>query len=155
MSASTVQTILGAGIHVRQALAFVTGVLIHIFLFRRGEWDLATIKILSTFCGGQLIAAYGLVHFVPAYHAAPMLAVWDVGAFALWLALGVTTSILTYRAFFHRLNKFPGPFAARLSNLYPTALSAKNLHLYDEVQKLHQQYGDYVRLGKHLHARRC
>jgi hypothetical protein len=27
-------------------------------------------------------------------------------------------SILVYRAFFHRLNHFPGPFAARLSNLY-------------------------------------
>ncbi|KAJ0418348.1 cytochrome P450 [Aspergillus carlsbadensis] len=55
--------------------------------------------------------------------------------------------MLCYRAFWHRLSSFPGPFVARLSNLYVTALSAKNLHLYEEVQRLHQQYGDYVRLG--------
>ncbi|KAL5337622.1 cytochrome P450 [Aspergillus crustosus] len=51
--------------------------------------------------------------------------------------------MLFYRAFWHRLSSFPGPFWARLTNLYVTALSAKRLRLYEEIQKLHQQYGDY------------
>jgi hypothetical protein len=32
--------------------------------------------------------------------------------------VGLYGSILVYRAFFHRLHHFPGPFAARLSKLY-------------------------------------
>ncbi|KAJ5758202.1 Cytochrome P450 [Penicillium nucicola] len=55
--------------------------------------------------------------------------------------------MLVYRAFLHRLSRFPGPFLARLSNFYVTALSGKKLQLCDEIQKLHQQYGDYVRIG--------
>ncbi|KAK8067294.1 hypothetical protein PG997_014041 [Apiospora hydei] len=31
---------------------------------------------------------------------------------------GLYGSMLVYRAFFHRIGHFPGPFAARLSNLY-------------------------------------
>ncbi|KAK7966263.1 cytochrome P450 [Apiospora aurea] len=36
---------------------------------------------------------------------------------AVFLA-GLYGSMLVYRAFFHRIGHFPGPFAARLSNLY-------------------------------------
>lgn len=71
-----------------------------------------------------------------------------IAGLGLSLVAGLTLSILTYRAFFHRLNRFPGPFAARLSNFYPTYLSAKKLHLYEEVEQLHRQYGDFVRLGR-------
>ncbi|KAJ5308716.1 Cytochrome P450 [Penicillium antarcticum] len=55
--------------------------------------------------------------------------------------------MLVYRAFLHRLSRFPGPFFARLSNFYVTVLSGKKLQLCDEIQKLHHQYGDYVRVG--------
>jgi len=57
-------------------------------------------------------------------------------------------SMLIYRVFFHRLNRFPGPFLARLSNFSATGLSSKDLHLYEEVQKLHKKYGDVVQLDK-------
>jgi hypothetical protein len=59
----------------------------------------------------------------------------------------LTISILTYRAFFHRLSRFPGPFRARLSNLYATKLANKDEHMYLEVQELHRRYGDIVRIG--------
>ncbi|BCR92581.1 uncharacterized protein ACHE_80481A [Aspergillus chevalieri] len=36
---------------------------------------------------------------------------------------------------------------ARISNLFVTWLSARNLPLYEETQRLHEKYGDYVRLG--------
>lgn len=40
----------------------------------------------------------------------------------LWAAIsflaGLCGSMVIYRALFHRLSRFPGPFAARLSNLY-------------------------------------
>ncbi|KAF4534436.1 Cytochrome p450 [Lasiodiplodia theobromae] len=61
-------------------------------------------------------------------------------------AFGLTSSILVYRAFFHRLKRFPGPFAARLSKLYAVSLST-GLRYNIELQKLHQKYGDVVRTG--------
>ncbi|KND90425.1 Tryprostatin B 6-hydroxylase [Tolypocladium ophioglossoides CBS 100239] len=60
---------------------------------------------------------------------------------------GIFSSVLVYRAAFHRLNRFPGPFLARLSNLYVTLLSVKKFHLYEEIQALHHEYGDIVRVG--------
>jgi len=39
---------------------------------------------------------------------------------------------------------------ARISNLFVTWLSARNLPLYEETQRLHEKYGDYVRLGSWL-----
>jgi cytochrome P450 len=62
---------------------------------------------------------------------------------------GLFSSMLIYRAFFHRLRHYPGPFLAKLSTFYITARSVKKLHLFEEVQKLHAQYGDYVRLGNY------
>ncbi|KAF2202848.1 cytochrome P450 [Delitschia confertaspora ATCC 74209] len=56
-------------------------------------------------------------------------------------------SMLVYRAFFHRLRKFPGPFMAGLSKFYGMSLAAKNYQYYRETEKLHAKYGDYVRTG--------
>lgn len=84
-------------------------------------------------------------------HFLPFRLSWNPFVFSLGLVgsmvLGLFASITVYRASFHRLNRFPGPFAARLSNLYITRLSAKNLQLYREIQRLHHTYGDVVRVG--------
>ena len=61
--------------------------------------------------------------------------------------VGIYSSMFIYRAFLHRLNRFPGPFAARLSTFYATYLSARNFRLIDETERLHKEHGDYVRLG--------
>lgn len=90
----------------------------------------------------------GMVYRLPEFHDSPGLAVSTVSWLGAYFLAGIAISMLIYRGFFHRLNRFPGPFQARLSNLYPTILSARNLHLYEEVEKLHGQYGDYVRLGE-------
>lgn len=128
--------------------ASIAGAALHAFVFHHGEWDNETTKIVVTFMTSQVVGAAGLRKFFPEEYSSFASALWTVGWLAFYLVLGLTTSILTYRAFFHRLNRFPGPFAARLSNFYPTMLSAKKLHLYEEVQSLHKQYGDYVRLGQ-------
>ncbi|KAF2176885.1 cytochrome P450 [Zopfia rhizophila CBS 207.26] len=52
-----------------------------------------------------------------------------------------------YRAFFHRLRKFPGPFMARLSKWYGVSLVLPDFQYYWKVQKLHEKYGDIVRTG--------
>ncbi|KAH7136986.1 averantin oxidoreductase [Dactylonectria estremocensis] len=129
------------------AAAFGVGVLLHVGVFRHGEWDLHTTRLL------------GLVIFLNTSLAGLLFFSEDVEFDTRWKAFraasllsfttlaGVYSSIIVYRAAFHRLNRFPGPFAARISNLYVTLLSIKKFQLYEEVQNLHEKYGDIVRIG--------
>lgn len=133
------------GSSIRGAVAFGLGVFLHITLFRRGEWDLAIPKVVLiyflttvgavTWCITQgedtLINATKGVAWLECYHF-----------------IGIGLSMAIYRLYFHRLRSFPGPYLARLSNGYHTWLSAKNLSLYEEMQAIHQQYGDFVRIGE-------
>jgi hypothetical protein len=71
-----------------------------------------------------------------------------VTTLGLLAVLGVFASMALYRGLFHRLSAFPGPFLARFSNFYITYLSIKRSHLYEEVEQLHQEHGDFVRIGE-------
>lgn len=124
------------------ALAGASGVTAHLFLYRHGEWDLQAPWIVVSYAA-LLFGAIAVEHLKRLEIAAPRH--WAATVVGCHI-LGIYGSILVYRAFFHRLSRFPGPFLARISNFYATALSAKNLHLYEETEKLHKQYGDYVRL---------
>lgn len=122
-------------------VAALGGVTAHLLVFRRGEWDMEARYIFI----GHLVAIAG------ACTMSDILMGISSGAMAGLAGCyigGLYLSMLLYRAFFHRLSKYPGPFLARLSNFYVTALSVKKLHLFAEVQELHSQYGDYVRLGR-------
>ena len=57
------------------------------------------------------------------------------------------TSMIIYRIFFHRLNNFPGPFLAKVSKLYHTALVIRKSDNYLLLDKWHQKYGAFVRTG--------
>lgn len=54
-----------------------------------------------------------------------------------------------YRLFFHRLQKYPGPFMARLSMFWKVG-KLLNMNGFELVDRLHQQYGDIVRIGEVL-----
>jgi hypothetical protein len=121
-------------------LATASGVVIHLFLFRKGEWDVASPSIFVSYVTLFAVTALFSRVFLDVFLS-------YVTQLAAWHVAGLYGSMLVYRAFFHRLSKYPGPFLARLSTFYITARSMKKLHLYEEVQKLHAQHGDYVRLG--------
>ncbi|KAM0335212.1 hypothetical protein ACHAQA_000254 [Verticillium albo-atrum] len=131
----------------RNAVPFAFGVLAHVFVFRVGEWDLRTTKLLGAFLAVQgLLSVYlwkaDVDGLTTVYQA------WKVAAqLSFSFLAGIYSSLLIYRAAFHRLNRFPGPFAARLSNFYITRRSVKNFQLFQEVRDLHAQYGDIVRIG--------
>lgn len=62
---------------------------------------------------------------------------------ALW------TSMLTYRAFFHPLHRFPGPRGAKTSKLYHVVhLIFGQMDNFHRLAAWHQAYGDFVRIGK-------
>nr|XP_036582167.1 cytochrome p450 [Colletotrichum truncatum]KAF6790827.1 cytochrome p450 [Colletotrichum truncatum] len=136
-------------------LSFVVGVILHIFVFRYGEWDLEAQRLIITFA-----VAYGTT--VASIMAAPMIAPpalhkFDPTSFSdafnatgvlfSMLVVGIYTSMTIYRGFFHRLNRFPGPFFAKFSNLYVTLKIWKEMHLHEDVRELHRIYGDIVRVG--------
>lgn len=137
----------------RRLIAFIAGVLLHVLVFRRGEWDREAARLPALFASAQLIAIaclYSLTakgeNRVHALYESSQ----EVVLSASVLVVGIYTSMVIYRVFFHRLNRFPGSYWARLSNFYPTYLSAKDLHLCKEVEELHKKYGDFVRLGRHI-----
>ncbi|KAK1831881.1 Tryprostatin B 6-hydroxylase [Podospora conica] len=121
-------------------LAAGSGVFAHLAIFRRGEWDTTSPSIFVVYV--SLLSAAVLV--CRTYLQVP---ITEAFCAAGYHALGLYGSMLLYRGFFHRLHSFPGPLPARFTNFYITARSMKKLHLFEEVQKLHAEHGDYVRLG--------
>ncbi|KAK0650024.1 cytochrome P450 monooxygenase-like protein [Cercophora newfieldiana] len=122
------------------SLAFASGVVAHLAVFRKGEWDVASPSVFVFYLFSFVLISLP-VHFqlgVPLLAAAKLAGCHVAGLFA---------SMLVYRGWFHRLSSYPGPFLARITTFYITARSMKKLHLYEEVQKLHEQHGDYVRLA--------
>jgi hypothetical protein len=122
------------------------GTALHLNYFRYGDWNRYTSRLLFSFVAlhsGIAIVYAKLLETTYFTKASYTASTWIVSS----IIVGIFTSMLVYRAAFHQLNGFPGPFAARLTNFYITAKSVKKFHLYEEIQKLHDQYGDFVRVG--------
>lgn len=128
-------------------LSFALGVPLHVFVFRRGEWDVMTTKLIRNFALGAGLLAAALSQLAPETFPTVPAALKAACSLTGVLIAGVYASLLVYRAGFHRLNSFDGPWLARMSNLYITSRALKKLHLYSEVQELHGKYGDIVRIG--------
>jgi hypothetical protein len=71
-------------------------------------------------------------------------------AFLSFLAsLGASTVV--YRLFFHSLRHFPGPWGAKISRFYNVSIIKRSDFKYHlELEKLHAEYGDFVRTGLSL-----
>ncbi|KAJ5413640.1 hypothetical protein N7509_000267 [Penicillium cosmopolitanum] len=64
-----------------------------------------------------------------------------------WLSLVIVVicSRFIWRLFFHPLSRFPGPKLAAISNL-PYVKWSLNGELHTKIQKLHDRYGDVIRI---------
>ena len=60
---------------------------------------------------------------------------------------GLYFSLFIYRAFFHRLHSFPGPFGAKISKLWHVWKVAPTIDNYKHLSRLHAEYGSFVRTG--------
>lgn len=119
-----------------------TGVAIHHLLFRYGEWD----KSAPAVCGSYT-AFFAALNVLKAAKLVVVLQDLNVYYLLACHLLGLFSSIIVYRVCFHRLRKFPGPTIAGVTSWYANIKSAKKLNNFELVDKLHQQYGDYVRVG--------
>ncbi|KAF4334737.1 cytochrome P450 monooxygenase [Fusarium beomiforme] len=125
------------------AAATASGVMIHAFMFRHGEWDIK---------GPQIVLIYLLITFALIISEASNRSQVSAKPLSIigYHILGLYGSMIVYRGFLHRLSRarIPGPFLARFSNFHIARLTAKALHLHDEIHMLHEQYGDYVRIAE-------
>lgn len=100
------------------------------------------------------------VGVVVAAHWGLLSVVYRHGDYTLWEAnrqafmlvcttlASLAVNVLVYRAFFHRLRHFPGPFGAKLSKFWAMwQVVESKARYYQVTQRLHEKYGDYVRTG--------
>lgn len=127
--------------------AFCAGAALHLLIFSENEWDIAAVRLLVPLALFRIGAGAALPYLLPGDDGPAISAAKTAFGLGLSLSAGLALGMFIYRSFFHRLRGFPGPFLARFSNLHVTTMSAKNLHLYEEVQSLHRKYGDFVRIG--------
>ncbi|KAI9041872.1 cytochrome P450 [Aspergillus affinis] len=113
--------------------SLLAGVVTHLVIFRRGEWDRSSPKIAVTFGAIAIVSMLLLFNFQG----------WSLILFSKLCALyvsGILLSTLFYRLFLHPLHKFPGPLLARITVMWrrPT---------FKSVWADHSWYGDFVRIG--------
>ncbi|EME46239.1 hypothetical protein DOTSEDRAFT_148279 [Dothistroma septosporum NZE10] len=124
-------------------LAFTAGVASHLLYFRIGEHHMMPIVYLQLFSLACITVIFGLVSLT---EATVYGALGTVSAFAASWLFGVYGSLLTYRLVFHPLNRFPGPWQARLGDLWMSA-QLTGLNAYYVFDNLHKQNGPFVRIG--------
>lgn len=134
-------------------LSFLLGIYVHLTRLRHGEWDAESPRIVA------------LATFVPIFIslwgtwlAADSFSFHDWSYFSSYLCfysqfisffLGIFSSMFIYRAYFHPLRRFPGPFWARVTMWWrvTATLGSSDRHAV-MLDELHQSYGDVVRIGK-------
>jgi hypothetical protein len=108
---------------------------LHELVLRRVEVDHMVLPSIVVSCVGYGTLAY-YIHLGPA----------TLLATSFWISLWVW--IGAYRAFFHPLRHYPGPFAAKVSKWWTVKQNwDTDFHFHRTQQQLQKEYGDYVRTG--------
>ncbi|KAN0108780.1 cytochrome P450 [Hyaloscypha variabilis] len=123
----------------------ILGLASHLGFFIHGEHHMQTTKITAFFIIAPFVLFAITVRESSGHSYLEASKITAVGTVSYFTAL--STSILVYRAFFHPLRNFPGPFSAKLSKIthvFKIAKDSKN-YLLNEV--MFEKYGEFVRVG--------
>jgi len=129
----------------KRLYAAASGIASHLFVFIHGERHTQGLRILGGLFVSTLIAS---IYFNQSRRLSVKEAVALSSLLIATYVVAIWTSMAIYRIFFHRLNKFPGPFLAKVTKLYHALYLDSKLRNCDEIKKLHEEYGDIVRIGK-------
>ncbi|KXJ89515.1 putative cytochrome P450 [Microdochium bolleyi] len=121
----------------------ILGVLCHALFLRAYEVEqfMYTLLCNSAFLTVSVFAAYLSQHWTVSGAVVQTAAI--TGSF--WT--GVFTSMAVYRAWFHPLRKFPGPWGAKISRFWSARRAARKVQYYKEVESMHETHGDFIRTG--------
>ena len=127
------------------ATAAVAGIAAHVVYFHRGEHHGSGARYVAAFGAGAAITAAARYVVGGGGEGWSACLAWAL-AMAAWFLLGLYGSLVAYRMLLHPLNRFPGPVAARASDLWLcTQLGGHDMHRLSE--QLSQRYGQFVRIG--------
>lgn len=124
-------------------LAAISGNAIWFLYFHRFETHKHGLLYLNCFAL-SVVGGFFLLNNV--YKQSASEAATFVGAVAASFLVGAYGSMLIWRAFMNPLNNMPGPWAARLGNLW-FSVHVRNSDAYYKLQDLHRKNGKIVRIG--------
>ncbi|KAB8225023.1 cytochrome P450 [Aspergillus novoparasiticus] len=123
--------------------AFALGILIHILYIRIGEHHLYLARYIYGYFG-SFIGVAAFLYLVEG------LTVHSASSRSLYLIftqlLGLYSSLVLYRLLYHPLRQFPGPFLSRVP-VFWLSVQLRHKTLYRKLADLHNEYGDFVRVG--------
>ncbi|KAM0261045.1 hypothetical protein ACHAQJ_002484 [Trichoderma viride] len=117
------------------------GVLSHLLYFIHGHKAIQAPKIVAFYLIATCILWTRCIYIQGAPQGA-----FIAGAISASYFLGLFTSIVIYRLFFHRLRRFPGPFAAKITKLYGPYIALDGKPHVKQLD-LFEKYGNIVRIA--------
>ncbi|RAK97739.1 cytochrome P450 [Aspergillus ibericus CBS 121593] len=121
-------------------LPITLGITTHLTIFIHADIEKHAVLIFHTFILTPILCTISL--YLLGYH--------DLSQTTTLAILSHHTSLLlsiaTYRYFFHPLNGFPGPKAARISALWASKPAVVDAKWHVRVRQLHGVWGDVVRI---------
>lgn len=125
------------------SVAVTLGVACHLGYFNRGEHHLYGVRYLQALFTASLTLGVTLASFGGQSISDVLQEVTKLTAFFL---VGLYASLLAYRVHFSPLNRFTGPFGARISSFWLSSRLSKH-NAFQKVLDLHSKYGDFLRIG--------
>ena len=119
------------------------GVASHLGYFIHGEHHMQATRIAAFFIIAPVLLFIVTLRDIDGHSYSEAGKITAVGTASYFTAL--STSILIYRAFFHPLRRFPGPFSAKLSKITHVLRIAKDSKNYLLNEQMFDKYGQFVR----------
>ena len=131
-------------LHLGLLIGLSAGVLVHLCVFKHGEWHMSAPHLLA---GHILIILLKLlIDFRK--HILSHNPLYDSFEPVLGYLVGLFSSIVLYRLSpSHRLRKFNGPRLAAVSKLWQV-WQCRDSRNHELMYRLHEKYGDFVRTGR-------
>lgn len=120
----------------------VAGVSSHLVYFIHGEHHIQAPKIFMLFLA-MIFTIFFIASCLDDLKEAVLFTICVVSSYSIALF----GSIVTYRVFFHRLHKFPGPPMAKVSKFWNVVKASKSTN-FRLMEVMRNRYGDFVRTGR-------
>ena len=125
------------------AAAFTIGISSHLFFYKIGERHMSPFRYIQFYFLLLAISTVARSHYLSIPTG---LALRSNASLFIPYFVGLYSSVITYRLFFNPLNRFPGPYFARLTK-FNHVVQNRKMDGHHRLLELHRKHGQYVRIG--------